>query len=151
MLVALTLSVATAALNSRAKLLEELPKLAFKVTVCAVPTGDTVAMNPALVASAGTVTFAGTTTAALLLDRLTLSPPLAAAELSLTVQSSVPDPVLELLSQERSLNAGDGGAFVIPVPFKLMTTLLLVETSLVTMRFPVAVPGLAGLNCTSTL
>jgi hypothetical protein len=42
---------------------------------------------------------AGTVTAALLLDRLTLSPPAGAALLSWTWQESVPEPVMEGLLQ----------------------------------------------------
>jgi hypothetical protein len=64
-------SVGTAAVNCRAKLLETVPDVAVSVTACAVPTDNTVAVNPALVALAGTVTVEGTETAALLLDRLT--------------------------------------------------------------------------------
>jgi hypothetical protein len=123
-LVALTPSVATAALNSRAKLLVALPKLAVKVTACAVPTGDTVAVNPALAAFAGTVTVAGTATAALLLERLTLRTPLAAAEVIVTVQASVPDPVIDPLMQERALNAA--GAAV-PLPLRVITAVAPVE------------------------
>jgi len=57
---------------------------------------ETVALNAALVAPAGTVTDAGTETELLLLARLTTSPPARAGELRLTVQASVPDPVIEV-------------------------------------------------------
>ena len=59
-----------ASFNCRAKLAEALPALAVSVAVCAVLTDDTVAVNPALVALAGTFTVVGTKTAALLLDYL---------------------------------------------------------------------------------
>jgi hypothetical protein len=117
-LVALMLSVDTAGFNCRAKSLEMLPEVAVSVTVCAVPTDDTVAVNPALVAFAGMVTVAGTVTAVLLLHSATLRSPLAAAEVSVTVHASVPDPVMELVPQESVLNAA--GAAV-PVPARLMT------------------------------
>ena len=117
-LVALMLSVGTAAFNCRPKVLETLPELAVRVTDCALVTGETVAVNPALVAVAGTVIVAGTVTAALLLERLTLSPPLAADEVSVTVHASVPDPVMELVPQVSVLNAA--GAAV-PVPARPMT------------------------------
>ncbi len=52
-------------------------------------------MNLALFAFMGTVTVAGTNTAALLLDRFTTAPPTGAAPVSVTVQKSVPDPVIE--------------------------------------------------------
>ena len=82
--------------------------LAVRVTVCAVATDDTVAVNPALVAFAGTVTVAGTATAALPLDTLTLRPPLGAAALSVTVQESVPEPIMDPVLQESALSAAGG-------------------------------------------
>ena len=104
MLVALMLSVGVRAFNCRVKLLETVPALAVSVTAWAVLTDDTAALNPELVALAGTVTVVGTVTAPLLLDRLTLSPPLGAAPLSVTVHASVTDPVIDALLQERVLN-----------------------------------------------
>ena len=65
-------ATAGAAFNFRAKLLETPPALAVSVTACADVTDDTLAVNAALVAFAGTVTVTGTLTAALLLARLTL-------------------------------------------------------------------------------
>jgi hypothetical protein len=75
------------------------------VVACEVETEDTVAENVALVALAGTVTVAGTLTAALLLDSFTLSPPLGAAAVSVTEHASVPDPVMDALLQEIDFNA----------------------------------------------
>ena len=83
-------------------------------------------MNPALAAPAGTVTVAGTATAALLLDKLTTKPPVAAAALSVTVQASVPEPVMDALLQESEFNAAAGAAAV-PVPLRLITNLALVD------------------------
>ena len=91
--------------NCRTKPLETPPALAVSVTACAVVTDDTPAVNSALLAFAATVTVAGTVTAALLLARLTLRPPLAAAAVSVTVQLSLPDPVRDALLQVRPLNA----------------------------------------------
>jgi hypothetical protein len=85
--------------------LETLPALAVSVTTCAVVTDGTVAVNAALVALAGTTTVAGTVTAALLLARLTLKPPLPGAAVSVTVQLSLPDSVIDALLQESALNA----------------------------------------------
>jgi hypothetical protein len=127
-LVALMLSVGTAAFNCRAKLSDTLPALAFSVTACAVPTDDTVAVNPALVAFAGTVTVAGTVTAALLLDRLTLRPPLGASAFSVTMQESVPEPVMDALLQESALKAA---GTAVPVPLRLINAVPLVEELLV--------------------
>jgi hypothetical protein len=128
-LFALMVKVGTDAFNCRAKLLETLPEVAVSVTACAVATGDTAAVNAVLVALAGTVAVAGTETAALLLDRLTFRPPVGAAEVSVTVQESVPDPVMEPLLQARPLNAA-GGA--VPVPLKPMTEVGPVEELLLT-------------------
>jgi hypothetical protein len=100
------LSVGAAAFNCRAKVSETAPALAVSVAVCAVLTVETVAVNPALVAFAGTVTVAGTATAALLLDRLTTSPPLGATAFSDTVQASEPEPVMEALLQDSALKVG---------------------------------------------
>jgi hypothetical protein len=130
--------------------LNTLPALAVIVTACAVATEDTVAVNPALVAFAGTVTALGTVTAELLLDRLTLRPPLAAAPFSVTVQASVPDPVMDALLQESALSAA-GGVSAVPVPLRLITAAPLVEELLMTVIAPVSVPAAAGLNCTFRL
>ncbi len=85
--------------------METLPALAVSVTTCAVVTDGTVAVNPALVAFAGTTTLAGTVTAALLLARLTLKPPLPGSAVTVTVQLSLPDSVIDALLQESALNA----------------------------------------------
>ena len=106
MLVALMLSIGTAACSCKVKLLETLPEVAVKVAVCPDATDDTVAVKPALLALAGTVTNAGNFTAELLLDRLTGMPPLVAAALKVTVQASVPDPAMDPLLHETELNDG---------------------------------------------
>lgn len=69
-------------------------------------TEETVAEKLALVAPAATVTEAGTVTEALLLVRFTANPPLAAAAFSVTVQVSVPDPLIEDSVQDSELSAG---------------------------------------------
>jgi hypothetical protein len=69
----------------------------------------------ALVAPAATITEPGTETAALLLARLTVNPPLAAVELSVTVQLSVPVPVNDPLVQLSALNTGT------PVPLRVIS------------------------------
>ena len=73
--------------------------LAVRVTACAVSTDATFAVNTVAVAFAGIVTVAGKVTAALLLNRLTLTGPLAEAELSFTLQVSVAAPVTPALVQ----------------------------------------------------
>ena len=89
----LTLSVGTAAPNCRAKVFATLSALAVRVAVCAVLTEEIVAVKLAVVEPAATVTEAGTVTDELLLARLTVNPPVAAAAFSVTVQLSVPAPV----------------------------------------------------------
>jgi len=126
-LVVLMLNVAVLAFNCRAKVFETLPALAVSVTAWADATDETVAVNAALVALAATVTVAGTVTAALLLERLTLCPPLGAAALSVTVQASVPDPVMDELPQESALNVTGET----PVPLSEIVAVPLVEELLV--------------------
>ena len=120
-LVALMLSVGTATFNCRAKLSDTPPALAVRVAACTVATEETVAVNEALVALAGTVTVAGNVTAALLLATLTLNPPLGAAAFSVTVQASVPAPVIDVLLQESAVSTG------VPVPLRLIIAVALVE------------------------
>jgi hypothetical protein len=81
--------------------------LALKVAFCVDPTADALAVKPALVAPAATVTAAGTVTAVLLLDRLTLSPPVGAAAFSFTVHASFAKPDTDALLHESELTAAD--------------------------------------------
>ncbi|MFZ0745994.1 MAG: hypothetical protein WAM85_16405 [Terracidiphilus sp.] len=91
-------------------------------------------MNPTLVALAGTVTEAGTATAALLLARLTLTPPLPAAALSATVQESLPAPVIVPLLQVRVLNEGEpvigSLLLLVPLPVRVIAAVGFVVESL---------------------
>lgn len=82
--------------------------LAVSVTVCALETAETVAEKLALAAPAATVTEDGTEAAELLLARATASPPLEAAVFSVTVQVSVPEPVIDELVQESDDGVRDG-------------------------------------------
>jgi hypothetical protein len=123
-LAGLMVNVGTAAFNCRAKLLETLPALAVSVTVCAVETDETVAVNPALLVLAGTTTVAGTVTDALLLATDTLKPPLPAGPLSVTVQASLPAPVIDALLQDSALKVA---AAAVPVPVRPTTAVPLVE------------------------
>jgi len=66
-----------------------------------VLTADTAAVKLALVELAGTTTDAGTVTAVLPLERVTVVPLPGAAELKVTMQSSDPDPVIVALLQVR--------------------------------------------------
>jgi hypothetical protein len=126
-LAGLMVNVGTAAFSCRAKVFDSPPVLAVRVTDCAVVTDVTVAVNPALVALAGTNTVAGTVTAVLLLLSPTLTPPLPAAELSVTVHVSFPAPVSDPLLQDSKLNV-PGTA--VPVPLSPITAVPLVDEPL---------------------
>jgi hypothetical protein len=67
----LTLSMGTEAPSDRAKVCATPPRLAVIVEDCTEVTGEILAVKSALFAAAGIVTEAGTTTALLLLARLT--------------------------------------------------------------------------------
>jgi hypothetical protein len=67
---------------------------------------------------------AGTVTAALLLVTATLKPPLPAGPLSVTVQASLPAPVIDALLQDNALNPA---ATAVPVPVRPITAVPLVE------------------------
>ena len=123
-LAGLMVNVGTAAFNCRPKVRETPPALAVRVTACAVDTDDTVAVKPALVALAGTTTVAGTVTDALLLVTDTLKPPLPAGPLRVTVQASVPAPVIDALLQDSALNPA---ATAVPVPVRPITAVPLVD------------------------
>jgi hypothetical protein len=118
------------------------PALAVRVTVCAVLTEDTVAVNPAVFAPAATLTEAGTVTAVLLLARLTANPPEAAAVFNVTVQLSVPAPVIEPLVQLNALSTGT------PVPLRLMMVEAPEEELLLMVSVPLRAPAEVGANCT---
>jgi hypothetical protein len=125
--------------------LEMVPEVAVRVVAWAVVTEVMVAEKAALVALAGTVTVAGRVTAGLLLERLTLSPPLPAAALRVTVQASVPDPVIEALVQKSALSV-PGSA--VPVPLRLTTANGFVEELLVRVIAPATAPTAEGSKLT---
>ena len=80
----------------------------------------------------------GTTTAELLLDSVTVWPPLAAAAFSVAVQLSVPAPVIELDVQLRLLSTG------CPVPLRLIVELVPVDELLVNVTEPLTEPDVVG-------
>jgi hypothetical protein len=139
---ALTLKVELAAPNERANVLETPPSVAVSVAVPADETADTVAENAALVAPAATVTVDGTATAELLLARFTVSPPLAAATFSETVQESLPAPVIEEFVHDTALGVG------IPVPLRGTVAVPPDEALLEIVNVPDAAPAAVGSNCT---
>jgi len=119
-----------------------LPAPAVNVAVCDVLTAAMLAVKLALVAPPATVTDAGTVTAELLLARLTVMPPLPAGELSVTVQASVPAPVIELLAQPSPVN------WEIPVPLRAITVVVPVDELLFSVSVPEDAPAAVGSNCT---
>jgi hypothetical protein len=144
-LLVLRLKVGALALSAREKLLETVPAVAVRVAVCAVVTELMVAEKVTLVALAGTVTAAGRVTAASLLERLTLCPPLPAAVLRVTVQASVPAPVIEALVQESAFNVAGAAA---PVPLRLIVPDDLGVELLARMIAPVAFAVVEGSKLT---
>ena len=149
MFVALTLKVGVVAPSCNAKSFVTPPELAPMVAVCAEVTADMDAVNAALVALAATVTVAGTETAASLLDRLTLVPPLPAAELKVTVQASDPEPVMDPWLQAMPLSRPEE-AFA-PVPLRLIRAVEFDEELLVIDNWPEAEPAAVGSNVTLTV
>ena len=105
-------------------------------------TEDTVAVKPAVADPAATLTVAGTVTAVLLLVRPTMTPPLAAATFNVTVQLSVPAPVIDPLVQLSPLNTGT------PVPLRLINVEVPLDELLVRVNEPLAAPAIVGSNCT---
>jgi hypothetical protein len=128
----LTVSTGKTAPNCTAKVADVVPTVAVSVTACAEATDETVAVNPAVVAPDGTVTTAGTTTAMLLLERITSSSAMA-GPVSVTVQASVPAPVKDALLQDSVLNV----TAATPVPLMGTVTGSLVDPLVVTVNWPV--------------
>jgi hypothetical protein len=85
---------------------------------------------------------AGTVTAELLLARPTTNPPVAAAAFNVTVQLSVPAPVIDPLVQLNALSTGT------PFPVRVITVEVPLEELLVKVSEPDAAPLAVGSNCT---
>jgi hypothetical protein len=141
-LVALTFKVGIDEPSCRTKVFDAPPALAVKVTAAPELTEDTVAVKLAVVELAGTVTDVGTVTAVSLLARLTANPPVAAAAFRVTVQLSVPAPVIDPLVQVSPVSTGT------PVPLRLIAVEVLPDELLVSVRVPEAGPAAVGSNCT---
>lgn len=119
---------------------------AVSFTALEAVTAETVAEKLALVAPAATVTDAGTVIALLLLESATVNPGWLAAAVSVTVQLSVPAPVIELLLQLRLLRLPL--FFNCPCPFRCTVFDPACLLSLVSVIVPVAVPVEVGENAT---
>jgi hypothetical protein len=142
MLAALRPSVDVPAFNCTVKVIELEPEAAVRVADCAVLTEVTVAVNAALVAPAATVTDPGTVTALSQLVRVTLVPPVGAAEFNVTVQTSDPAPVIDAFPQVRLVVTG------MPVPLRLAVVVEPLVELLAMVSVPETSPEDTGLNST---
>lgn len=129
------------------------------------------AVNPALTAPAGTVTADGAVTALLLLARLTASPPDPAAADKVTVQASLPAPVIDPLLQVSALRVGVFvlAVFFAPFPVSLIVAeepgapgvppaadveapeAVAVRGPLSTITCPLASPSTVGVKCKASV
>ena len=124
--------------------LEDVPCVAVSVTVCEPVTAVAVAAKLALVAPEGTDTEGGTVTATLLLARLTVKPLLGADAVNVTLQESVPAPVIDELAQLRLDKEAVFEPDPLPCNFTEPPTLKFVLVMALTLSCPVesvAVPG----------
>jgi hypothetical protein len=137
-----TLRVGTTAFNWIPKVSGVPPTLADNVAVCALVTEDTVAEKVAVFVPEVTVTDEGTVTAALLLDRFTAYPLLAAEALSATLQLSAPDPVKDAVVHVKAVSVG------MPVPLSAIGVEAPLDELLARLSCPVTPPAREGLNCT---
>lgn len=140
-LVALTPIVAAPGPTDSSYFFDLSPDFAVNVTVCGVLDAVTEASKLALVVPEATVTDAGTVTAVELLARLTADPLLSAAVFRLTVQTSVPDPVMEPWVHDSPLT--------IATPSPDRPTLLARPSDevLVSFNSPLEFPAAVGSNC----
>jgi hypothetical protein len=115
--------------------------LAETVTACATFTAETVAEKLPVVAPAASVIEAGTMNDVLLLLRLTVNPPVGTAMLVVTVQLSLPAPVIVLFAQLNWDSFGTPRPSS-PILFKDASDELLVMETL-----PVVDPVAVGSNC----
>ena len=141
----LTPSVIEAASNCTPAKAKKPVALAETVTACATFTAETVAEKFPLVEPAASVIEAGTTKDGLLLLRLTFRPPMGTAVLVVTVQLSVPAPVIVVLVQLSWASLGTPLPCS-PILLKAPSDELLVKSS-----SPVAEPVTVGSNCKVTV
>ena len=147
-LVALKPSVEAYAPSDKAKVCELFEVDAVSVAVCAVLTAVAVAVKLALLAPDAMTTDGGTVTAALLLARFTLIPPVGAVPLTLTVHESVAAPVTEFVVQVSDDRAGR--IAIVPVPLSPIASVPLPVALLVMVSVPDRAPLVVGSNCTVT-
>jgi hypothetical protein len=115
------------------------PCVAVRVTVCEELTAAIVAVKGALCAPEATVTEPGTATALLLLARLTTNPPLGAAAVNVTVQLSLPAPLIEELEQLRVEREAVPEFEPFPCSLMVLDVVVVVREVLIVVRLSVAV------------
>jgi hypothetical protein len=142
-LLLLSVSAGVLAFSVRLKVFDTPPLVAVSVAVWPVLTAVAVAVKLALVAPEAIVTEAGTVTELELLVKATVVA-VVAAEVSDTVQASVPDPVSVVLVQARLLRLVAGGPAA-PVPDSDTTC---VAALLVMVSVPAMAPAVDGLKDT---
>ena len=136
-----------AAFNCTATTDELLFTDAVKFAACAALTADTVALKGSRGRIGRHCHRGRQLTATLSLLRATLCPLLPAAPLNVTVQASVPEPVMDTLLHENPLNVivGDAADFL-PMPCSLTAAVGLVVELLVMVTCPVDVASEFGLK-----
>ena len=121
-----------------------LPWVAVRFTVCEVLTLETIAAKLALVDPDGTETETGTLTAALLLARFTVTPPLGAAALNVTSHESDPAAIIDELAHVSPAKEAVDEEEPFPCNLTALATLVFVLVIALTLNCPiesVADPG----------
>lgn len=127
-----------------------LPCVAVIFAVWLALTAAAFAANVVLVAPAATVTVDGTVSAGLLLAKETTKPPVGAAISVVTVQVSVPDPVICTLAQLNPVSAAVWPDFV-PLPCSWTVRTGVVEVLVINVSLAVESTASLGLKCTLRL
>jgi hypothetical protein len=127
------------------------PCVAVSVTVCEELTAAIVATKGALLAPAATVTEPGTAIALLLLARVTTNPVLGAAAVRVTVQLSVPAPIIEELEQLRLQREAVPEFEPFPCSLMVLDELVVPREVLIVVRLSVPVESVAALGSYCTL
>jgi hypothetical protein len=140
-LVELIVSPGFAALNCKTNVMVAPAEVALRVAAWFELTAATVALNPALVAPAATVTLAGSVTDALLLASVTARPPVGAAAVSDTVQASVPAAVIVAFAQVKPLSTPAAAS---QVPLRLIVAVPFTAAVLTIISEPVTAPVVVG-------
>lgn len=147
-LVLLIVRVAFSASSCSSNTLDTPLALAVRVAVSFEFTARAVAVKLAFVEPAAIVTVAGTVTLLSLLVRVTTVPPVGAAALRVTVQLSVPAPVMVPLAQVSELTAP---VVESPVPLRVTVAVGLAVALLVIRMVPVSPPATVGSKVTCSV